>query len=93
MMNLLSVHYTREHNDVSMCLFLTYLANDTKLRWRRINLKRSLAVAACLPRQCKFAVPSSSNHGPLSRSVRRFDCTDGLASPPVRDRPFERKLV
>jgi hypothetical protein len=48
-------------------------------------------------RLCKFAVPSSSNHDPLSRSLRRHVCTDGASRPRrlgiVEIDTTERKLV
>jgi hypothetical protein len=55
--------------------------------------QRCLAVAACLPRQCRHAVSTSLKEGRDLRLVRRFDCTDGLASPPVPYCTLERKLV
>ena len=64
-----------------------------QIAFSRINLKRSLAVAACLPRQCNQTVSPSVKEGhDLSLMVRQI-CTDGLASPPVRYCLFERKLV
>jgi len=41
-------------------------------------------------RQCKFAVPSSSNESSLSRSMRRFFCPDGTSPP--SERRYERQV-